>query len=425
MALKKEGYDITLGLGNWLTEKLGMPIELAIYVKLIILIVALAIICYLLWLFTRNVVIAAVHRAFVKSKATWDDMLIKRGVFGRLAYLVPAILFEILLPFVFSDFPDIIPRLVKITNILILIIFVWSINSLLSAIGDMLATYKALKDKPIASYIQVMRIIVFFIGGVLILSTLLGKSPLFFLGAMGAMGAVMILIFKDTILGFVASIQISVYDIVREGDWISMPKFDADGDVIAINLNTVKVQNWDKTITTIPTYALVSESFKNWRGMSESGGRRIKRSIRIKISSIRFCTPELIDRFKHIQLISQYLDRSLTEVQTYNKEHNVDTRLLVNGRHLTNIGVFRIYADSYIKSLPNINHEMTTMVRQLEPDEKGLPIEIYCFSNIKEWVAYERIVADIFDHLLASVPLFDLRVFEYPSGDDVSHIIPS
>lgn len=411
-----KGLDATFGLDAWLTQQLALSLELAIYVRLGILLFEFFIICYLAWYFTRNVVIRAVHKAFIKSKATWDDVLIKRGVFGKLAYLLPALLFKGGIGILFSDFEMLIPALHRASDVVILVIFLWATNALLSAIGDILSDHSGLKDKPVISYIQVIKIVVFIIGSILTLSLMLGKSPIYFLGAMGAMGAVLLLVFKDTILGFVASIQISVYDIVREGDWITMPKHEADGDVIAINLNTVKVQNWDKTITTLPTYALVSESFKNWRGMSESGGRRIKRSIRIQLSSIKFCSAELLEKFAQIQLIEPYITHMQQELVSYNKDNHIDTSLLVNGRHLTNVGVFRIYVEYYIKSLDTINQSMIGMVRQLEPDEKGLPIEIYCFSANKEWVAYEKIISDIFDHLLASIPLFDLKVYEYPSG---------
>lgn len=418
-------YDIALWLDEWLIEQMNVGADVAVYAKLFILIAALVLICATVWFLARKVILYVVEGFLLKTKVTWDDKLVENRVFGKLAHIVPALVVNYAAPYVFGDFDAIIPFVIRITDVFIIAVIAWSISSVLTSLKDIFEDIKQFKGKPIASYIQLAKIIVYFIGGVLILSFTFGKNPFYFLSAMGAMTAVILLIFKDTILGFVASIQISAYDMVRVGDWISMPKYEADGDVLSVNLNTVKVQNWDKTITTIPTYAFISDSFKNWRGMSDSGGRRIKRGIRIKISSIKFCDENMVNRMKKLHLISDYVAQREEEIKQFNATHKIDKSSLVNGRHLTNVGIFRVYAESYIKRHPKINTEMTTMVRQLEPTEKGLPLEVYCFSSDKEWVSYEGIISDIFDHLFAAIPEFDLDVFEAPTGKDFVSIASS
>lgn len=404
-------------------ESMGLDYEIAIWVKLPILLIGLIIICTIVWIIAKKVILSGLNSFFMKTKVTWDDHLVENRVFDKLAHIVPALVVNFAAPYVFGDFPQAVPVVIVLTDIFIIGVIIWSVNSVITSLSDILGSIEQLKDKPIVSYAQLIKIIVYFIGGILILSLAFGKNPFYFLSAMGAMTAVILLIFKDTILGFVASIQMSVYDMVRVGDWVSMPKYEADGDVVSINLNTVKVQNWDRTITTIPTYAFISDSFKNWRGMSDSGGRRIKRAIRIKISSIRFCDENLVERFKKLHLISEYVQEKESEIKEYNFTHKIDKTSLVNGRHLTNVGIFRIYAERYILNHPKINTQMTTMVRQLEATETGLPIEIYCFSADKAWVKYEQIMSDIFDHLFAALPEFDLEVFEEPTGKDFSQFL--
>ena len=275
----------------------------------------------------------------------------------------------------------------------------------------------------IKGFLQVIKIVVFLIAVILTGSVLLNRSPAILLGGFGALTAVLMLIFKDAILGFVAGIQLTANKMVSYGDWIEMEKYGADGDVIDIALTTVKVQNWDKTITTIPTYALISESFKNWRGMSESGGRRIARSISIDVHSVRFCTDEMLKRFSKVQLISEYLKKRKKDIANHNKSNRIDPTNAVNCRRLTNLGTFRKYVEAYLKSLPVINQEMTFLVRQLRPTENGVPIQIYVFCSDKVWANYEAIQSDIFDHLLAVVPEFDLAVFQNPTGADFKKII--
>ncbi len=415
-------YDFVYWLDEWLVNRLPLSEQAAIYLKLLILAVALTIISMGAWYFSKRLITRVVHGFFLRTKVTWDDVFVKEGVFIKLAHIVPAIIVNIGAPYVFGDFPQWIPAVMTITDLYIIGIIVWSINSVVSSSATILSQVPAFKDKPLGSYSQLVKIIIFLIGGVLIFSLLLGQSPIAFLSAMGAATAILMLIFKDAILGFVASIQMSAYNMIRVGDWVSMPKYDADGDVIQINLTTVQVQNWDKTITTVPAYAFISDSFKNWRGMQESGGRRIKRSINLNISSIKFCDKEMVNRFKKFHLIKEYIEQRENEIDEYNKVHAVDKSVLINGRHMTNVGAFRNYALNLLKANPNINQNMSIMVRQLQPTEKGLPIEIYCFTADVRWVVHEGVMSDIFDHLLAAVPAFDLKVFEAPSGDDLREV---
>lgn len=408
-----------LWLDKWLIETFKISTDSVIYFKLPIQVIGLLLIAYLAWILTTKIVVASVHRLFLKTKSTWDDLLIERKVFDKLASVVPFGIIALSVPYIFYDFPEIIKYTVIFSDAAIIAVVIWSINATLTVIEDVLGESQIFKDKPITSYVQVLKIIVYFIGAILILSILLGKSPLYFLGAMGAMTAVLLLVFKDTILGLVASIQMSVYDMVRVGDWISMPKYEADGDVISINLNTVKVQNWDKTITTIPTYAFITDSFKNWRGMSDSGGRRIKRSVNFKMSSFKFLQKEDIQQLKHYRLIKAYLEKKEIEIHQHNETvHNDENGAIRNIRRLSNIGVFRHYIEQYIQSNENIKKDMTIMVRQLEPTSKGLPLEIYCFSAVQDWLPYENIIADIFDHVITIASEFHLEVFEEPSGSD-------
>ncbi|MFQ3174732.1 MAG: miniconductance mechanosensitive channel [Flavobacterium sp.] len=416
-------YNIALWLDKWFIEDFGLDPMLALYLKLLTLILGLFIICLLSWYLTKTVIVSVVHKIFLKTKVVWDDVLVEKKVFEKMAYLIPAFIIVLVAPYIFGDFPKIIEYVVILSNIFIIIVIIRSTITLLSVFDEILSNTVILADKPITTYIQVLKIGVYFIGGILVLSSILGKSPFYFLGAMGAMGAILLLIFKDTILGFVASIQMSVYDMVRVGDWISMPKYDADGDVMSINLNTVKVQNWDKTITTIPTYAFITDSFKNWRGMNDSGGRRINRAINLKVSSFKFCDEKMLSQFKKYKLIEDFIIENESDVHQFNSKiinNKIDS---VNNRRITNIGVFRIYAEKYITSHPKINENMTLMVRQLETTSKGLPLEIYCFTSEREWVKYESVVSNIFDHLFTIISDFELEVFEEPTGNDFRNLI--
>jgi miniconductance mechanosensitive channel len=352
------------------------------------------------------------------SKTNFDDLLVKNKAPRNIAHIIPVVLAYNAVPAIFRDFPTAEIIILNGIEVFGIILFLWVIRSLLHTVKDYFKTLPNLKDKPIDSYIQVFMIFSWAIGLFYAFSIITGVELWKFLTALGTASAVIILVFKDTILGFVASIQVSINDMVRIGDWISFEKYGADGDVIEINLATVKVQNFDKTITTIPTYALISDSFKNWRGMMDSNGRRIKRALIIKQESIHFLTKDDIESLKKIQMITEYLEKRDKVINSFNAENQIDKTILINGKNLTNIGVFRKYIDNYIHQHSGINKDMTLMVRQLAPTAQGLPIEIYAFSSDKRWANYEYIMADIFDHLLAAIPYFNLEGFELPSSSN-------
>lgn len=400
----------------------GVSHDMAAIVKLLILMLALTIVAYVADFFARKILISAMQRFAARTQSKLDDVLLDRKAFKFLAHIVPAIIVSTSIPLVFHDFPVFIKPLKEAVDIYMIIVLVLLVQAVIRAGKDLLKERPSLKDKPIDSFGQLINILNYIVGAVLIFSELTGKTVWSFFAAMGAASAVLLLVFKDTILGFVGSIQLAINDMVRIGDWITMKKYGADGDVIEITLNTVKVRNFDNTITTIPTYALISDSFKNWRGMQESGGRRIKRSLNVKISSIKFLDNKDIERLQKYHLIEDYVLRKQKDINGFNVEKNYDKSSLINGRNLTNIGVFRKYMEEYVKFHPAINKDMTLMTRQLEPTEKGLPIEVYTFSSDKNWVNYEHIMSDIFDHLLAAIPYFDLEVFEVPAGNDFKGI---
>ncbi len=367
----------------------------------------------------KRILISLISGVVKKSKTNWDDMLLKRRVFNRLANFAPALVIYFATSYALSEYADLVAVLQAAVYIYVIGVGLFLIDSVLNGMHDIYLTLKISKDRPIKGFIQVAKIIIYFVGVILILSILLGKSPVVFFTGLGALAAVLLLIFKDSILGLVAGVQLTANDMVRIGDWISMPGHNADGPVTDISLNTVKVQNWDKTISTIPTYALVSESFSNWRGMTESGGRRIKRSIFIDMKSVRFLDKEMTQQLRNIRYLESYIDRKQKELKEYNDKHNIDDRILVNGRRMTNLGTFRKYIEEYLRNHPYVHTEMTFLVRHLQPTEKGLPIEIYIFSKEQAWPVYEGIQAAIFDHIIAVVPEFGLRIFQNPSGEDI------
>ena len=327
------------------------------------------------------------------------------------------------LPFILIGYNTVIQLARNINMVCLILVGTLVISSFLDLFLTIYGSSKTSHDIPLKATVQVIKIVVYFVCGIFIVSLILNKTPLYLLSGLSALGAVLLLVFRDSILGFVAGIQLIANRMVAKGDWIEMPKYDADGDVIEIALTTVKVQNWDKTIATIPTYALIGESFKNWRGMKESGGRRIKRTINIDVSTIKFCNEEMLKRFSEIQYIANYIQIKKEELSTYNDENEVDNTSLANGRRLTNVGTFRAYTVAYLRNHPMISQEMTFLVRHLAPAGYGLPIEIYVFSKDTIWVNYEGIQADIFDHLLAVVPEFDLKVFQNPSGSDFHRLV--
>ena len=382
----------------------------------IILVVILAI-AFLGDAICRHIILTAVARLVKKTKATWDDIVFDRKVLTHVSHLVAPILLYILLPLAISNL-GLLSFIQRICMIYIIAVFLKFISSLLTALFHVYSEKEQFRDRPLKGLLQTVQVILFFIGGIIIVSILIDKSPMVLLTGLGASAAVLMLVFKDSIMGFVSGIQLSANTMLRVGDWIQMPKYGADGTVIEVTLNTVKVRNWDNTITTIPPYALVSDSFQNWRGMQESGGRRIKRSIRIDMNSVKFCTPEMLAKYKKIQLLKDYIEETEKVIEDYNKEHGIDNSILVNGRRQTNLGVFRAYLTNYLKSLPTVNQDLTCMVRQLQPTEQGIPLELYFFSAIKAWVPYEGVQADVFDHVLAIIPEFDLHVFQNPTGED-------
>ncbi|QHI35330.1 Miniconductance mechanosensitive channel YbdG [Kordia antarctica] len=386
--------------------------ETAMYANLAAGILGVLIVAFIIDLIVRRILIALARRISIKTKNKFDDFLIANHTPQNTAHLVPAFLIAQTTPYLFTNFPEFQVGFLKAIDVLLVILIIKVIRSILLSIRDYLKTLPAFWDKPIDSYIQVFMIFIWIIGIVSAFSILTEKSVLTFVTTLGAMSAIILLIFKDTILGFVASIQVSVNDMVRIGDWITMEKYGADGDVVEINLATVKVQNFDKTITTIPTYALISDSFKNWRGMSESDGRRIKRAIIIKTHSIHYLSDEEIEELQKIQLVSEYVSQRQKDIEKFNGEHSADKSILINGRNMTNIGVFRKYVESYLEKHPAINEEMMVMSRQLPQTPQGVPLEIYAFSKDKEWKNYEHIMGDIFDHLFAAVPYFNLETYE-------------
>lgn len=403
--------DIKHFIYDYLIEK-GFTETTAIYLNMLGLLLALLIIAFIVDYVTKRLLWKFSAGVAKRTKTNFDDILISNKLPRAVAHIIPLIILIEFVPQVFSDFEYTESIIENTLKVIAIILALQIIRRLLHSVRDYLKTLPQYKDKPVDSYIQVFMIFAWLLGLFSIIAIITGISFLKFATTLGAASAVIILIFKDTILGFVASIQVSINDMVRIGDWITFEKYGADGDVIEINLATVKVQNWDMTITTIPTYALISDSFKNWRGMMASGGRRIKRSVIVKTSTIKFLDKKDVEKFKKIELVSNYLETKSKEIDKYNADHNANKSVLINGRNLTNFGVFRKYLQTYIENHSAINKDMTFMVRQLEPTPQGIPMEIYAFSKDQRWVNYEYIIGDIFDHVLASVKYFDLEIYE-------------
>ncbi len=375
---------------------------------------------FLIYGLLRNYLLKLIHRVTLKTTNTWDDALMEAGVFHRFLRLIPLTFIAICID---RSMPENFVMLKRVPFALIIFSGARAIEAVLNAISDIYHQREAVSRKPIRPFIQTLIIVDYILASIFLISVLLDKSPGLLVGLLGGVTAVTMLVFKDTILGFVAGIQLGANDMVREGDWIEMPKYGADGDVIEVAVNTVKVRNWDKTISTIPTYALISDSFKNWRGMSESGGRRIKRSIAIDMNTVHFADEAMLDGFRKMNLLTDYVEKRQTEIDTVNQESGLDlSATVVNGRRQTNLGIFRAYLVEYLRHHPNIHTGMTFLVRHLQPTPQGLPIEIYVFSSDKVWANYEAIQSDIFDHILAAIPEFGLRVFQEPTGSDFSKL---
>ena len=411
---------------NWIYDKLAgwqFNPETATLLALVINVLLIIVIVGIATLVVRKVLLRACLRWIKGNKYSWDEPLIKNAVITRLSWFVPVLIVHLSIDALLPPESGTYIVLKRMMKVFFVIVSVISISAILSTFNDFYRLFRTKRQEMLQGFVDAGKVIIYIIGAIFIVSVITGTSPWGILSVLGGLTAVTMLVFKDTILGFTASIQLSSIDMIRVGDWIEMPSYGADGDVISVSIHTVRVQNWDKTITTIPTYALVSNAFKNWRGMSESGGRRIKRAINIDINSIRFCDDELLARFGRYQLLTDYLETKSKEIQSHNSKLGITgSDTFINGRKQTNIGVFRAYVIAYLKSNPLIRQDMTFLVRQLTPTEHGLPLEIYVFSREQRWAYYEALQSDIFDHLLASLPEFSLRAFQNPSGFDMRQI---
>ena len=388
-------------------------------ISLVTLILSTLLIYHLVLFIIRKTIYVFIE----KSTSKKDDILIKNKVFKRLCLLIPAYLIRYNIELAIPSLSALSSTIILFTKIYEVFIYSRVLDAILSTLNDIYDTYEISKSKPIKGFIQVLKTIIYIVCILLIIAILTNKELSNILIGLGTLSAVLMLVFKDPILGFVGGLQLTINDMLRIGDWIVMEKSKADGEVLEIGLTTVKVQNWDMTITTIPTYSLISDSFTNWRGMENSGGRRIARSFIIDIDTVKFCTPEMLERFKKFQLVRQYIIDKEKEIEEYNKANNIDDSNLVNGRRQTNIGIFRAYLNAYLANCPFINKGMTFMVRQLSPTETGVPIQIYAFSSNKAWISYENIQSDIFDHVFAVVTMFDLKIYQKPSSNSLA-ILP-
>lgn len=404
---------------KFLIEK-GFDSTTSIYLNLIFNIAVFLLFIFLIDIFIRRVIIKAIEFFSNKSRTTFDDFLVKSRFPNYVAHLVPLGFVVLFIPFLLLDFPEAQVYIRKSVDVYIILLVVWIFRSFIKSTRNYLNSKEAFKDKPLDSFAQIAIIILWFFGIIFIFSDITGQSIVKFLTTLGAASAILLLIFKDSLLGLVASIQVSVNDMVRIGDWITQEKYGADGNVYEINLTTVKVRNFDSTITTIPTYSLISDSFKNWRGMQSSEGRRIKRSLIIKANSVRFLLKEDLERLAKIQMLSHYIEHRQKDIDKYNEINGIDKSVIVNGRNQTNLGVFRKYCDQYVRNHSAVNKDLMIMIRHLPATSQGLPLEIYTFSSDKRWENYEYIMADIFEHLMAAVSYFDLELYELPSSKDFS-----
>ncbi len=385
-------------------------------------VLALLVVAITVDLIAKRILVAVVRSFAKRSSVSWDDALVSHNVFGRLAQVLPALIIY----FGIDSIPGLAEGVIQLVHNVamgyMVLMLTLTLTAILSAANTIYSASPAGKIRSLKGFVQLVQILLWVLGGTLIVAAVLDRSPLLLLSGFGAMTAILLLIFKDTILSLVASVQLTAQDMVRVGDWIEMPQFGADGDVIDVQLHTVKIQNWDKTITTIPTHRLITDSFKNWRGMSQVGARRIKRAIPIDVSSIRFQTQDEVDHFKRFALLKDYIENKVKELADYNAGLATEVEADVNRRRMTNLGTFRAYAFNYLSNHPKIHNGMTLLVRQLELGSEGMPIEIYCFTNTTEWAAYEGIQSDVFDHLLSIVPEFGLRLYQKPAGSDLAHL---
>ncbi len=393
-----------------LNLKMGLSEEFSTGIAETVAALSLLLVSISFFFLIKFVLKKTIYKIIQRSSTQYDDLLIKNKVIGRICLLIPALIINALLPTILPDFPNTVAFLMKMVRIFEIVIFVMILISILTTLEDIYNTHEMSKLKPLTGLVQVTKIVLYVMAGLVIIAFILDTKVSTILIGLGTMSAVTMLIFQDTIKGFVGSIQLSANDMLRIGDWIVMGP--ADGNVLEINLTTVKVQNWDNTITTIPTYTLVSSPFTNWRGMSESGGRRIARTINVDVNTIRYCTPEMLEKYKHYTLIKDYIIQRQDEIVEYNKANHIDTSEIMNGRQQTNLGVFRAYIKAYINNNPKLNHNLTMMVRQMQPTEFGVPLQIYAFSSDKQWIHYEEIQSDIFDHIISAAPMFDLKIYQ-------------
>lgn len=408
-------HDFLEKIFGWLYplfRKIALGDLSASYISLIFNILILCILAYVIYIVFRLVLISLMAIVAKRTKTNFDDLLVSNQTAKYIAHLIPFLFIYKSVPIILEKYDYWESVFGKMVGVYIVLLSLWIVRSILKATSDFLKEQPRFSDKPIDSYIQVIMIVLWIFSIGVIISEIFDINKNTLLGVLGAISAIIILIFRDTILGFVASVQVSLNDMVRIGDWITFDKFGADGDVIEINLATVKVRNFDNTTTTIPTYSLISDSFRNWRGMLKSDGRRIKRHILVKAKSIRFLNEEELFKMKKIQLISDYVDSKQLEINKYNKTYNVDKSLSINGRNITNFGLFRKYITNYLEHYPGINKNMILLCRQLQPTAQGIPLEIYAFSKDQRFEQYEHIMADIFDHIIASVAYFDLEIYE-------------
>ena len=405
---------------NYLLLKIGFNPSIASYVSVLVNSILLSALAYSIYLVFRIVLVTAMVFIARKTKTKFDDLLVSNKTAKYIAHLIPLLFIYKSVPIILNEFVYWETVFGKLVGVYIVLLVLWIIRTIFNAIRDYLKQDPKFSDKPIDSYIQVIMIVLWIFGTIIIVSEIFDIDTKNLLAILGAISAVIILIFRDTILGFVASVQVSLNDMVRIGDWITFDKFGADGDVTEINLATVKVRNFDNTTTTIPTYSMISDSFRNWRGMLNSDGRRIKRYVLIKATSIRFMKDQEIENLKKIQLLTSYIQHRQDEIANYNATHNVDKTIAINGRNLTNFGLFRKYITQYLNNHPGLNKDMILLCRQLQPTQSGIPLEIYAFSNDKKFENYEYIMSDIFDHIFASIKYFDLEICEMTNTIDVT-----
>lgn len=399
---------------------MGLGPEVVDYLRLAILLGILVLLCSLIWYISKRFIVTTIRRLAKRSEAEWDDVFVERHVFNDLAYILPLFLIQLYTKSVLKDFGDWIPWIERITEVLIVLVVMKAALRVLNAVHDILSEQEELKDKPIHSFIQVGKIVVIILFGVIALSFLLSRSPIYFLSAMGAASAVVLFIFKDSIMALIASVQLMANDLLRVGDWVSVPKYDADGYVIRVNLSTVLVQNWDNTYSSIPPYIFISDSFINYRGMLEGGGRRIMRSLHLKTSSVNFCDETMLERFKKVRLLKGHFGEEGSQGTSKEEEGEEDAM----GRpRTTNLEVFRAYAEAFVQEHPGINSEMICLVRQLEPGAEGIPLQVYAFTTDKTLVEHSKVISDLFSHLIATAPFFELEVFENPSGSDLRRLL--